>query len=307
MTPCCLVAFLGVAMPPLPHAPSLRPLASQGKGGSSPGATAPGGSWLEAAAGSSPSGCPSHTGQAAPGDAPAEPLAGRRAWGRAPAAGTCRRVSPSPCTASQPCPGLPGGEHVPTVHQRQGPALPGRGPLARGGTGCLPAAPRHGLRRSWHRPAGAARVGLTPRFESVQEAAYQRSCCLCRFLSLLLPHPACRPHTYRPHRRSSAPPGRLQPQPRSPLANTRPVPLGAALPPPKSWGASMGTSSGASGVCSVPSATGHGQRRPTGHGGTGKTRLWDWARCQKGHGGLPVVQWCCPGDTRPHLPQGEPG
>ncbi|XP_040392013.1 atrophin-1-like [Cygnus olor] len=118
------------------------------------------------------------------------------------------------------------------------------------------AAPRHGLRPGRHRAAGTARVGLTPGFESVQEAAYQRSCCLCRFLSLLLPHPACRPHTYRPHRRSSAPPGCLQPQPRSPPANPRRVPVDTASLPPKSWGAPRGVSARARGargaLCAQP-------------------------------------------------------
>lgn len=143
-----------------------------------------------------------------------------------------------------------------------------------GGLGsCLPAALRRRLSQSWHRPAGAARVGLTPRFESVQEAAYQRSCCLCRFLSLLLPHPACRPHTYRPHRRSSAPPlGRLQPQPCSPPANPCPAPAGAALPPPKSWGVSVGTSGRAGGMFSVLSVTGRGQCSASPRGMEGQVR-----------------------------------
>lgn len=156
-------------------------------------------------------------------------------------------------------PALPAGEHMPRARSHQGLELPVGVPSPKGGTGpsalrpraggCLPAAPRHGLRPGRHRAAGAARVGLTPGFESVQEAAYQRSCCLCRFLSLLLPHPACRPHTYRPHRRSSAPPGCLQPQPRSPPANPRRVPVGAVFPPKKnSWGAPRGVPARARGA-----------------------------------------------------------
>lgn len=80
---------------------------------------------------------------------------------------------------------------------------------------------------SW--PAGTAPVALTPRFESVQEAAYQRSCCC--FLSLLLPHPGCRPHTYRPHLCSSALPGRLHTRPSSTPTSLGPAPVGTAWPP----------------------------------------------------------------------------
>lgn len=42
------------------------------------------------------------------------------------------RMSPSLCPASQPSPGLPGSEHMPTACGCQGPALPGGGPLSSG-------------------------------------------------------------------------------------------------------------------------------------------------------------------------------
>jgi len=156
-------------------------------------------SWPETAAGSSPGSHPSHPGRGTPG--------------RCPSQGPGRQESPGKSLgerphhpAQYPSPAWQQARaHLPWV-PGPGAAHPGSPPrwVARAGWGLPTCCPAAGLRRSGLRPTGTARVDRTPRFESVQEAAYQRSCCLCRFLSLLLPHPACRPHTYRPHRRSSA-------------------------------------------------------------------------------------------------------
>lgn len=106
VTPCCPAAFLGVAMPLLPHTLSgtdtpWGPCAA----GVSPGQA--GQEWLllrsRSTRGDSdqrqqqaptPAAIPRTLARKHPGDAPAKPLAGRRVLGRAPAAGTCRKSVP---------------------------------------------------------------------------------------------------------------------------------------------------------------------------------------------------------------------
>lgn len=67
--------------------------------------------------------------------------------------------APSPCPSSQPCLELPTASTCPSPVV-PGLALPGRVPSPTGSTGrlggCVPAAPRRGLRRSRHRPADTA-------------------------------------------------------------------------------------------------------------------------------------------------------
>lgn len=261
----------------------------------------------ETAAGSSPSSRPSHTSRDTPGRCSSQVPARQKGPGKS------RRYQhhhpaqhPSPAWS---CPQR-ARAHRPWCQAQHCPAGSPLRRAAQAGWGAAYLLPRDVGSVGPGTGPQTPRVGLTPRFESVQEAAYQRSCCLCRFLSLLLPHPACRPHTYRPHRRSSAPPGRLQPQPRSPPQNPCLAPVGAAWPPPKSWGSSMGISGRAGGVCSVSSATGHGRCwcQPMGHGETGKTWPWGWGCWQWGWGGVVhAVQRCCSRYSRAHLPQREPG
>lgn len=232
-------------------------------------------------------------------------------WEESQLPGPAGRVSPSPCPAAQPCPGLPGSEHMATARGHQGLAQPSGDPSPAGGMGglggCLPAAPWRGLHWSRHRLAGTARVGLITRFESVQEAAYQRSCCLCRFLSLLLPHPACRPHTYRPHLCSSA----LLGQPAPALLPTSEPPSGTCRcspTPPRHLHALPGhLQQGWRGVLSVlcnrprpVPVPAHGARRDLSRPGHGAGATGRWV-------GVGCFMWSCSGDTRPHLPHREPG
>lgn len=200
MTPCCPMAFLGVAMPLLPHTPSPCPMQSalgavlpccpharQGTSGGSPGSAAQAETLSRDSSRLQPHSHPLHTSRDTPGRCSSQ------VPGRQESPGKSRRYQhhhpahhPSPAWS---CPQR-ARAHRPWCQAWHCPAGSPLRRAAQAGWGAaylLPhdvgsVGPGTGLQ--------TPRVGLTPRFESVQEAAYQRSCCLCRFLSLLLPHPA---------------------------------------------------------------------------------------------------------------------
>lgn len=162
MTPCCPAAFLGLTMPPLPCTPSPCPTQDT-LGGLSPNQV---GQERLLPRSRSTRGDPGQRQQQAPtptaaprtparkhlGDAPTKPLAGRRALGGAPAAGTCRESVPITLPS---IPALPrAGQQQAHAHR---PWAPGPSTAWRGSP--LQRAARAGWGAAYLLPRGVGSVG----------------------------------------------------------------------------------------------------------------------------------------------------